>query len=155
MIELVIQRQSTDRDLPADDVFQEWVEASLQGRRDEAEVVIRVVDAAEIQALNMQYRQKDAPTNVLSFPSDLPEIVASSLLGDIVICASVVADEAQAQGKPLDAHWAHMIVHGVLHLVGYDHITEEDAQQMERLECSILSTVGVADPYVKLKGKNE
>ncbi len=147
MIELVVQRLSTDLNLPADDDFQGWVEACLRARRDEAEVVIRVVDSAEIRALNMQYRQKDMPTNVLSFPSDLPEIVASSLLGDIVICASVVADEAQAQGKSLEAHWAHMVVHGVLHLIGYDHIAEEEAQQMERLECSILSTVGVADPY--------
>ncbi len=148
MVELEVQRQSAEPDLPTDDDFQAWVEAALKGHRDDAEVVIRVVDSTEIQGLNSQYRHKDKPTNVLSFPSELPEIVASSLLGDIVICAAVVAQEAQAQGKPLMAHWAHMIVHGVLHLIGFDHISEQEAQQMERLECSILAMMGIADPYL-------
>jgi len=148
VVELEIQRECKADVLPADADLKIWVDAALQGRDEPAEVVVRIVEAAEIHALNQQYRDKDALTNVLSFPSDLPEIVTSPLLGDIVICASVVAGEAHAQNKPLMAHWAHMTVHGVLHLLGYDHISEQDAQQMERLECSILSTLGVADPYL-------
>jgi probable rRNA maturation factor len=148
VIELEVQRQSSASNLPSDSELQAWVSKALEGQKETAELVVRIVDADEIQALNAQYRHKDKPTNVLSFPSEIPEIVASPLLGDIVICAGVVADEAQAQGKPLMAHWAHMIVHGVLHLLGYDHIVESDAQQMEHLECSILSTMGFQDPYL-------
>ena len=153
MIELEIQRETSVQDLPSDDQLQGWVAKVLETRKPEAELVVRIVDTEEIQALNQQYRNKDKPTNVLSFPSEIPEIVASPLLGDIVICAAVVADEARAQAKPLMAHWAHMVVHGVLHLLGYDHITELEAQEMEHLECSILSTLGFEDPYLTERTK--
>lgn len=115
------------------------------------EITLRIVDDDEIQALNHQYRGKDKPTNVLSFPFDmpegLPEDVIAPLLGDIVISAPVVAREAREQNKPLDAHWAHMVTHGVLHLLGYDHIEDEDAELMESLEIRALADQGFPDPY--------
>jgi probable rRNA maturation factor len=123
-----------ERELPADDPR-------------EVEVSVRVVDCEESQTLNKHYRQKDAPTNVLSFPSDLPPDLPFRHLGDIVLCAPVIRDEAGEQGKPINDHWAHMLVHGVLHLLGYDHIEEADAAEMEALEVDILSQLGVADPY--------
>ena len=111
---------------------------------------VRIVDAAEIHALNSDYRGKDKPTNVLSFPAgDVAGLPADMpvLLGDVVICASVVREEAAAQGKAITDHWAHMLVHGTLHLLGYDHETETEAVEMEALETRILSEHGVADPY--------
>ncbi len=108
---------------------------------------MRIVDEDESQQLNGQYRQKDKPTNVLSFPADLPEELQLPLLGDLVICAPVVAREAEDQNKALDAHWAHMLVHGTLHLLGYDHIDETDATEMEALETQIITELGFAPPY--------
>lgn len=110
-------------------------------------ITVRVVEAEESQALNLQFRNKDAATNVLSFPSDLPEAFGADYLGDIVICASVVAHEARQQNKSLSEHWAHMLVHGVLHLQGYDHQQDEEAEAMEALEIKILAEMGFADPY--------
>lgn len=115
------------------------------------DVTIRVVSNAEMQSLNKEYRGKDAPTNVLSFPADLPPALAAQLddveLGDIVISAEVVAKEALEQGKELMAHWAHMLVHGMLHLQGYDHINDDEAEEMEALEVNILVRIGFANPY--------
>jgi probable rRNA maturation factor len=110
-------------------------------------LAIRVVDAAESQELNRTYRDKDKPTNVLSFPFDLPPEIEETHLGDLAICAEVVAEEAQEQGKPLAAHWAHMVVHGVLHLRGFDHIEDVDADVMEERERVILDSLGISDPY--------
>ena len=114
------------------------------------DVSIRVVTADEMRNLNRDDRGKDKATNVLSFPAGavtgLPEEVPQ-LLGDIVVCAAVVADEAEAQGKAVQDHWAHMLVHGTLHLLGYDHLEDADAQKMESLEARILADQGVADPY--------
>jgi probable rRNA maturation factor len=114
-------------------------------------LTIRVVEEAEITRLNSDYRHKTAPTNVLSFPFDQPAgLPAEELepeLGDVVICAAVVEQEAQAQGKTPEAHWAHMVVHGTLHLLGFDHITEAEAEQMEGLERQILAKLGYPDPY--------
>jgi len=112
------------------------------------EMVIRVVDEAESRQLNNQYRGKDTSTNVLSFPFEAPAGIASSHLGDLVICAPVVKREARTQNKKEIDHWAHMVVHGVLHLQGYDHQTDEQAEQMERLEKKILEGFGIRDPYV-------
>jgi probable rRNA maturation factor len=149
MLELEVQRPFTAKGVPTDGQLQEWAGAVLAGRRERAELLIRIVDEAEGRALNSRYRGKDYPTNVLSFPSDLPEEVDSALLGDLVICAPVVSGEAAEQGKALAAHWAHMVVHGMLHLLGYDHRTEEEAERMEGVEVRILNRLGFADPYAE------
>nr|WP_275099954.1 rRNA maturation RNase YbeY [Sedimenticola hydrogenitrophicus] len=127
--------------------FQAWAEAALHGRLERAELVVRIVDREESRQLNREYRGKDSPTNVLSFPFEAPAVVANDLLGDLVICAPLVAEEAAEQGKPLEAHWAHLLVHGVLHLLGFDHINDPEAETMEGLEVEILESLGYSDPY--------
>jgi len=112
-----------------------------------AEVSLRLVDEAEMAQLNLSYRDKTGPTNVLSFPSDLPIELEIPLLGDIVVCAPVVVLEAQAQHKPIQAHWAHMIVHGSLHLLGYDHVDPADAETMETLETAVMKNLNYPCPY--------
>ena len=109
---------------------------------------MRVVAPAESKRLNRSYRGKDRPTNVLSFPASAAERELASALGDVVICAAVVAREAREQGKPLTAHWAHMVVHGTLHLLGYDHVKVREATRMEQLETAILGGLGYEDPYL-------
>jgi probable rRNA maturation factor len=135
--------------LPSPVSFRRWVEAALHGakRRKPAELAIRIVDADEGRALNRDYRGKDYATNVLSFPAELPPGVALPLIGDLAICAPVVLREAAEQGKLARDHWAHLTVHGVLHLLGYDHIEDSEAQAMEALETRILAGLGIADPY--------
>ena len=133
--------------IPSEDAIRQWVLQALPEENKGAELTVRIVDEAEITALNHQYRGKDGPTNVLSFPYDGIPGVASELLGDIVICAPVVASEAIAQHKPLDAHWAHIVVHGVLHLLGYDHQHDDHAHQMEAREAELLASLGYANPY--------
>ncbi|WP_413623883.1 rRNA maturation RNase YbeY [Luteibacter sp. Lutesp34] len=136
--------------VPASATFHRWVEAALKGarRRKATEVAIRIVDADEGQALNRQYRGRDYATNVLSFPADFPPGVELPLIGDLVICAPVVAREAAEQGKKPADHWAHMTVHGTLHLLGYDHVEDGEAEAMEALETRILAGLGIADPYL-------
>ncbi len=146
-LDLELQTVTAVAEVPPEDSFAQWVRAALRREQERTELVIRLVDEAESQNLNREYRGKDRPTNVLSFPSDLPAIVGSSLLGDLVICVPVVLREAAEQGKPAQAHWAHMVVHGVLHLLGYDHQKEIDADVMERLEREILATLNIQDPY--------
>lgn len=147
MAEIVIQQAVA---APIDEAqIIAWAEAA---RLDAAgDVTIRVVDNAEMQNLNREFRDKDYPTNVLSFPADLPPELAAQIddaeLGDIVISADVVAAEATEQGKALNAHWAHMLVHGMLHLQGYDHIEDNEAAEMEALEVKILAQIGFANPY--------
>ena len=134
--------------LPTEADFRHWTEAALAGAgytRD-AELTLRVVNEAECAALNETYRHKQGPTNVLSFPFEAPPEVETPLLGDIVICAPVVLREAVSQGKTLAAHWAHLVAHGVLHLLGYDH-DEAQAEAMESLEIHILTGLGYSDPY--------
>ncbi len=118
--------------------FQTWLNAVIPQFQEESEVTIRVVDTAESHSLNLTYRGKDKPTNVLSFPFEVPPGMEMSLLGDLVICRQVVEKEAQEQGKPLEAHWAHMVVHGSLHLLGYDHIEDDEAEEMEAIETEIM-----------------
>jgi len=138
-------------DVPEPPLFERWVSAALEGHRDIAELSLRIVDADEITELNRHYRGGDYATNVLSFPADLPEELELPHLGDIVVCAEVVAREADEQHKPLAAHWAHMLVHGTLHLLGYDHIDDTEAEEMEALERTILATLGYPDPYLPVE----
>ncbi len=138
--------------VPAAASFRKWVAAALAGRIREADLAIRLVDENEGRALNHHYRGKDYATNVLSFPAELPEGLPKGvklpLLGDLVLCAPVVAREAKEQGKPLNAHYAHLTVHGCLHLLGWDHEDPREAEAMEQLEREILAGLGLPDPYL-------
>jgi len=138
--------------LPAAVSFRRWVAAALEGRIREADLAIRIVGTKEGRALNRHYRGKDSATNVLSFPAEmpegLPEDMKMPLLGDIVLCAPVIAKEAREQKKLLTSHYAHMTVHGALHLLGWDHDDDREAECMERLEREILAELGIADPYL-------
>ncbi|HEY3645687.1 MAG TPA: rRNA maturation RNase YbeY [Gammaproteobacteria bacterium] len=136
------------QDVPTAVQFQRWAEAAFAGRREAAELSIRVVDEQEGAALNARYRGKDYATNVLSFPAELPSGVPLPMVGDLVICATVVAREAREQGKSAEAHWAHLTVHGCLHLIGYDHEDDKQAGLMEPLETAILAGLGFPDPYL-------
>ncbi len=124
-----------------------WVNAALQARVDKAEMGIRVVDEAESALLNQTYRHKTGATNVLSFPFEMPLKRAVRLLGDLVICAPIVKREASLQGKSLEAHWAHLVVHGALHLVGFDHEKADEAAIMEALEVEVLQRLDFPNPY--------
>jgi probable rRNA maturation factor len=135
--------------VPTAEDIRHWIGAALAGHttRELVEVSVRLVDEAEMAQLNETYRGKKGTTNVLSFPADLPAELDLPLLGDIVICAPVVAAEAAQQGKSASAHWAHMTIHGTLHLLGYDHIDEDDATVMETLESAILGQLNYSCPY--------
>jgi len=146
-VDLEVQWASDQTPLPETADFERWVRAALEGMEGPVELVIRIVDEAEGQQLNQRYRNKDKPTNVLSFPFEVPAGVESDHLGDLVVCAPVVVREAQEQGKSPNNHWAHLVIHGVLHLCGYDHQTEDEAQQMESREKTILHGLGIEDPY--------
>lgn len=146
-ITLDLQNACTNSNIPTLAQFQQWVNASLLPQYDNTELTIRLVDIDESQQLNAQYRGKDKPTNVLSFPFEAPKGIELNLLGDLVICADIVETEAQQQTKAINAHWAHMVVHGCLHLLGYDHINDLDAEQMETLEIDILTKLGFNNPY--------
>ena len=134
---------------PEEDDIRRWIAAALAGgaRSADSEICVRLVDRDEMSKLNRDYRAKEGPTNVLSFPSDLPAEVELPLLGDIIICAPLVRTEAAQQHKSLRAHWAHLTVHGTLHLLGYDHIEEHQAAAMEALETRILEQLNFACPY--------
>lgn len=147
MVELDLQIVCEDFSIPSEEQFQQWVEHALKNYKNEAELTIRIVDTTESQTLNRDYRQKDKPTNVLSFPAEIPEFIDSNLLGDLVICAPVVIKESQEQQKQESAHWAHMVIHGVLHLLGYDHKEDGEAEEMEALETKLLTNLGFAAPY--------
>ncbi len=133
--------------IPAEADLQRYLDAAVSPFLAEAVVTIRIVDEEESQQLNFDYRHKDKPTNVLSFPFQAPPGIELPLLGDLVICVQVVAKEALEQNKTLEAHWAHMVVHGCLHLLGFDHINDTDAEEMEAEEVQILQELGFADPY--------
>ncbi|MES9851568.1 MAG: rRNA maturation RNase YbeY [Candidatus Thiodiazotropha sp. L084R] len=149
---LEIQRVAkTSQGLPSDQQLHLWAEAALETGTDEVEMVIRLVDEPESQQLNRDYRGKDKPTNVLSFPFEAPEMVSTPLIGDLVVCVPLVALEADQQSKTLEAHWAHMVVHGVLHLQGYDHQNDHEAQIMEDRERDILLSLQFSDPYINEK----
>jgi len=135
-------------DVPDEHSLNNWVIKSLNAAGyDDGEVTIRIVDEAEITALNQTYRGKSQATNVLSFSAEMPVVTQPPYLGDVVISGPVVTREAREQGKSIQAHWAHLVVHGVLHLLGHDHVAGDDAANMESLEREILAEFGYADPY--------
>lgn len=133
--------------VPPEERIRAWAQAAAGEGLGDAELSIRIVDPGESRQLNEKYRGVAGPTNVLSFPADLPLEIRPTPLGDLVICRQVVEREAEDQGKRTDAHWAHMVVHGVLHLLGHDHQTEDEARKMEGLEVQILAGLGYPDPY--------
>jgi probable rRNA maturation factor len=135
--------------LPTEEQLSLWASTALLGRTEfeEPELTIRLTDEEESQALNREYRGKDKPTNVLSFPFEMPPGIPLELLGDLIICVGVVEQEAQEQAKTTEAHWAHMVIHGCLHLLGYDHIKDDEAEEMEALERDLLASLGYPDPY--------
>lgn len=137
--------------LPTEEQIVQWATGAVQPEGNEVEMTVRIVDEAESHELNLTYRGKDRPTNVLSFPFECPDEVELPLLGDLVICRQVVEREASEQEKPLMAHWAHMVVHGSLHLLGYDHIEDDEAEEMESLETQIMQGLGFDDPYLAEK----
>ncbi len=133
--------------LPNVEQFTQWVDISLGKCCQDAEVVIRIVDEQESANLNQQFRKCTGPTNVLSFPYSLPEIVGLNLLGDLIFCAPVIEKEAKEQHKQLFDHWAHMVVHGILHLLGHNHTNDTEAVEMETLEFEILNQLKISNPY--------
>lgn len=148
MLELDLQVASDAAGLPSEAEFRTWCELALRQRQNDSELTIRLVDEAEGRELNKTWRHKDYATNVLSFPADVPdELLDIPLLGDLVICAPVVIREAAEQGKFVQAHWAHLVIHGCLHLLGYDHIDDVEAEEMEGLERELLAELGHPDPY--------
>lgn len=154
MSEVILDLQQaceSDVGLPPESDFQRWLEAVLPQFQEESEVTIRLVDEAESQQLNHTYRGKEKPTNVLSFPFEAPTGIELPLLGDLIICRQVVEREAVEQEKSLEAHWAHMVIHGSLHLLGYDHIEDDEAEEMEGIETEIMLALGYPDPYISEK----
>jgi len=149
MYEISIQRAFKASAVPSSKKLKSWAAAALQNKISSAELTIRIVDKSEIQELNSRYRNKDYPTNVLSFPLEIPVEVqdAHPLIGDIVICAEIIKEEAKKQKKTEEAHWAHMVIHGALHLLGYDHQQNDEAEKMETEEIRILQSLGFANPY--------
>lgn len=151
-IELDLQIAVEDEQgLPAYEDVSTWLTAAITPFQPQAEVTVRIVDNEESHQLNLEYRGKDKPTNVLSFPFEAPPGIELDLLGDLVICRQVVEQEAKEQNKTLQAHWAHMVVHGSLHLLGYDHIEEDEAEEMESLETELMQKLGFEDPYLAEK----
>ncbi len=147
-IEVAVQYATDWPDLPDENQLKLWVKAALKGLKENAVLTIRIVDEDEGTQLNEQWRKSQGPTNVLSFTHEGEPEIAPDLLGDIVVCAPVVAKEAKEQNKDIDAHWAHMVIHGVLHLNGFDHIKPEDADTMENLEIKILEELNYNNPYL-------
>jgi probable rRNA maturation factor len=146
-LDIAVQNATSFTPVPSDQQFERWVSAALHKHGD-AELLIRLVDRRESRQLNTRYRHENKATNVLSFPADLPKEVGLALLGDIIICAPIVAKEARDQHKTAEAHWAHLTIHGILHLLGHDHQLEEEASEMESIESKILKSLGFPDPYL-------
>lgn len=145
-LELELQRVCDSQEVPNAATFQYWLDRCFADAPD-ATVLVRIVDEAESAEINQQFREKSGPTNVLSFPFEAPPEVPSAHLGDLVICSPVIDSEAKEQGKSSADHWAHILVHGVLHLQGYDHLIETEAEVMETLEIELLSRLDIVNPY--------
>jgi probable rRNA maturation factor len=150
---LEIQRIYQAEGLPRDSQLNGWVEAALAEKNQGCEIVIRIVDERESSTLNLQYRKKPGPTNILSFTFDAPNNIDLDMLGDLVICAPVVIREAQQQNKTINDHWAHITIHGVLHLQGYDHKEEDEAEAMEAREIAILNKFNIDNPYLQERNR--
>lgn len=150
----IVVQKVTSVSIPSNKELKQWAKTALEKRIASAEVTLRIVDKDEIRQLNLTYRQKDKPTNVLSFPFDIPKDIGMEIpiLGDIIICADIVKEEAHEQGKTEKAHFAHMLVHGILHLLGYDHEKDQEAELMEKEEIVILHSLGFSNPYETTKG---
>ena len=150
-LDLDVLRDSAQPGLPADEEFERWVTAALGGEEGPCSLAIRIVDEDESRRLNRKFRATDRPTNVLAFPAEVPDSIVGDMgfkpMGDLAICAPLVAAEARAHDKPLLHHWAHLTVHGVLHLLGHDHGKDTEARQMEDLERRILERFDIPDPY--------
>ena len=144
---VAVQRACAASGVPPPAKLVQWAEAALAGRSEGAQMTVRVVDEEEGVVLNERYRRRAGPTNVLAFPFDAPELPSLRILGDVVVCAPVAAREAREHAKRLDAHWAHLVVHGTLHLLGYDHDEPDSAQAMEAAEIEGLHSLGYPDPY--------
>lgn len=142
-----IQIVSQSDNLPSKEQFQFWIDTVLTDNSEDSEIVIRVIDETEMIQLNEQYRNKKGATNILSFPFHLPDEIESNLLGDLLICAPIVEKEALSQHKKSEHHWAHITIHGLLHLLGYDHVDNADAKKMEALEIKILKKIKITNPY--------
>ena len=142
-----VQIATNDENIPANTDFKNWLTAALPENKIKSEITVRIVGIHESQELNLRYRNQDKPTNILSFPNEATVAVDPPLLGDLVICAPVIEEEAREQGKATRAHWAHIVVHGALHLLGYDHEKEDDASEMEALETKIVKSLGFPPPY--------
>lgn len=149
MYDIEIQKTMEQDNLPEDTQLKKWALAALERILPSAQLTIRIVNEDEISYLNEAYRKKQGPTNVLAFPFETHEIVKLEypLVGDVVICAPVVEQEARQQGKSHEAHWAHMVIHGTLHLLGFDHVKEQEAHEMEKIEINILKQLGYENPY--------
>lgn len=149
-LEVVVEDVSGLPGVPAAERFQAWLDAAFDSD-EPASLALRIVSIDEMQSLNHRFRGKDEPTNVLSFTADIPDVVAPDLesrpLGDIAICAALVEREAKAQDKSIEAHWAHLAIHGLLHLLGYDHEQEAEAEAMEAMEVRVLASLGISNPY--------
>ena len=146
IVELSVSDDVNEEVLPSEENFQHWTQASYAGD-DEIVVSFQIVSSDEMQNLNKAYRGKDKSTNVLSFPMELPEEVGINVLGDLALCDEVIEAEAKQQSKTREAHWAHMIVHGMLHLQDYDHIEDDETEVMEAKEIEIMKNLGFENPY--------
>ncbi|MEM6999114.1 MAG: rRNA maturation RNase YbeY [Pseudomonadota bacterium] len=147
ILELDLQLAHDEEGVPTQEEFESWVSKAIEAM-EHASLTIRIVDEAESRELNETYRKKNGATNVLSFPADTKDLVPE-LLGDIIICKEKVISEANSQNKDLNSHWAHLVIHGVLHLQGYDHIQDNEAETMEDKEITILNALGFTNPYIE------
>lgn len=143
----VLLNNETQYSIPSIEDFETWVNTVIEQHGKYFQVSIAIIDKRYSQELNSIYRQKDKPTNVLSFSLELPDFVKEDLIGDLAICVDVVVEEAKQQNKPILAHWAHLTIHGCLHLLGYDHVDDDEAKVMESLEVKLLEQLGIEDPY--------
>ena len=143
----VLLNNTTENKCPSIEQFNTWVNTVIDYHGSFFQVSIAIVDKKTSQQLNNDYRQKDKPTNVLSFPLDLPDFVEEDLIGDLAICTDVLLEEALQQNKSIDDHWAHLTIHGTLHLLGYDHLDNKDAEEMESLEIKLLKSLNINNPY--------
>lgn len=145
----IVLHNTTSSKIPSRYHFQRWVNAVCKDRKKSGEVSIRLVSKKESAELNHTYRHKTGPTNILSFPFEPPAGIKLPLFGDLVICVPLVAQEAKEQNKEWLAHWAHLVIHGMLHLFGYDHVKRKDAVIMEKIEVDILMMLGFENPYIE------